>query len=185
VRILAASNERLRDAVRDGTFRQDLYFRLSVVTLELPPLRDRGDDMVLIAGRLLQRAATQYGLPMPQLGASAKRLLRAQPWVGNVRELKNAIERALLLSPPGRLELSELAPASDAPAATHAALPFPASIDEIVTAAACAMLGACDGNRSEAARRLGVSRRRLRRLLALGEDGDRGAWDDSIQPGAP
>ncbi len=184
VRILAATNERLRDAVREGSFRQDLYFRLSVVTLELPPLRDRGDDAVLIAVRLLQRAAGQYGLPVPQLDASAKQLLRTQSWPGNVRELKNAVERALLLSPPGELDLSELVPVADSPVVTHSVIPFPSSLDHIVQAAATAMLEACDGNRSEAARRLGISRRRLRRLLALGGDEEDAAWDDPTQPGA-
>ena len=165
VRIIAATNENLATAIQTGEFRQDLFYRLGVVTLTLPPLRDRGDDVLLIAERLLEREAERHGLARPGLDMGARRALSGHPWPGNVRELKNAVERALLLSPPGDLLLSELLPAERAPRIAGP-LPFPAPLDEITAAAARATLDVSGGNRSEAARRLRISRQRLRRLLA-------------------
>ncbi len=181
VRVLAATNDRLETRVEDGSFRQDLYFRLGVVTLELPPLRQRENDVVLIAQELLRRTARQHDLPIPVLEASAKAALLAQPWAGNVRELKNAIERALLLSTPGELDLSELIPQAPRSTMAYAVLPFPARLDDIITTAAEATLESCNGNRSEAARRLGISRRRLRRLTTLRDSEEPGSWADSTR----
>jgi len=184
IRILAATNERLTEAVRAGTFRQDLFYRLSVVTLELPTLSERGEDVLLIANQLLERTARQYGLEAPPLDTRARAALQGYHWAGNVRELKNAIERTLLLSAPGQLDLSELVPKSEPTATVDQLLPFPAQLDDIVSAAARAMLEACNGNRSEAARRLGISRRRLRRLLGLVEEGGADRRDETPQSGA-
>lgn len=167
VRILAASNENLNDAVKSGAFRRDLFFRLGVVKLVLPPLRERGEDVVLVAKELLGSLARHYGLPAPLLTAEARHLLMAYSWPGNVRELKNGVERALLLSRPGELNLAELVPAPEPDAPAEAPLPFPAPLDAIDNAAARAMVNLSQGNLSEAARRLRVSRTRLRRLLDL------------------
>lgn len=167
VRILAATNERLEDRVRSGEFREDLYFRLSVVVLRLPPLRERGDDVVLIAKELLRRAATQHEMPEPPLDEASRRALREHSWPGNVRELRNAVERALLLSPSGQLAVHELVPVQKPVVARDSRFPFPAPLETIESAAASATLDYCGGNRSEAARRLGISRKRLRRLLAM------------------
>ena len=171
VRIIAATNEDLRRALKDGSFRQDLYFRLGVITLSLPPLRERGNDVVLIAESLLQRLAPQHGLPVPSVRPEIKRALLGYHWPGNVRELKNAVERALLLSHSGELDTNELLPQADLESPGSGPIPFPAQLDEITTAAARATLGLCNENRSEAARRLGISRRRLRRLLELEDEG--------------
>ena len=170
VRIIAATNDRLEEAVQAGRFRQDLYFRLSVITLVLPPLRDRAEDVLIIAHGLLSRLAKQHDLPVPRMGADGRAALLGYHWPGNVRELKNAVERALLLSPPGELSLPELVPASTGEHPIDGPLPFPARLDDITAAAAHATLELCSGNRSEAARRLGISRRRLRRLLDLEAD---------------
>ncbi len=96
--ILAASNEDLQAAVREGRFREDLYHRLSVVSLEVPPLRRRGDDIVMLAERFLARACADYGRPVAQLDAAARAGLLAYEWPGNVRELNNVVERVALLS---------------------------------------------------------------------------------------
>ena len=170
VRIIAATNADLGAEVREGRFREDLFYRLNVVSLRLPALRERGDDVVLLAETFLRKFSTQYGLPEPALNPDVRRTLLAHSWPGNVRELRNAIERALLLSPPGELSLRELTP-GDVPVAGTGALPFPAPLHEIVRAAARAMLDATGSNRSEAARRLGISRSRLQRLLE-GKDSD-------------
>ena len=165
VRVIAASNASLEAAVQSGALRQDLYFRLGVVTLELPPLRERDGDVTIIAERLLASLAAHHRLPVPKLSGEARRALANRPWPGNVRELKNALERALLLSTPGELDLAELFPTSTPTANSAGTIPFPASLDAITAAAASAMLELCAGSVSEAARRLSVSRRRLRRLV--------------------
>jgi DNA-binding NtrC family response regulator len=169
VRIVAATNTRLDRSVAEGRFREDLYYRLNVITLELPPLRARGDDVLRLAEYFMLKFSKQYGLPEPPLSAEARRALVAHPWPGNVRELRNVIERTLLLSPPGQFELESFeVPASQASSA--GGLPFPTTLAEVQRAAAHAMLELTGGNRSEAARRLGVSRSRLLRLLRGAED---------------
>ncbi len=169
VRIMAATNDDLDARANNDAFRRDLYYRLSVITLLLPPLRERGEDVILIADGLIKRLAKHHGLPTPALGLPVRTALLQYHWPGNVRELKNAMERALLLSPPGELSVSELVPsaAGRTEPARGSPLPFPAQLDDITAAAARATLEFCDGNRSEAARRLGISRRRLRRLLNM------------------
>lgn len=168
IRIIAATNEDLSRHIQDGKFREDLYFRLSVITLTLPPLRERGDDLMLIVDALLKELAEHHDLPVPDITPQARRSLLDYHWPGNVRELRNAVERALLLSAPGELDPRELRPRSETIARQGGPIPFPARLDDITVAAANAMLGLANGNRSEAARRLGISRRRLRRLLEGG-----------------
>ncbi len=170
VRILAATNEHLAQRVREGRFRDDLYFRLSSVVLRLPPLRERGDDLSRVAQALLERLAREHGLPVPTLTPEVYRQLRAHPWPGNIRELKNALERGLLLSPAGELLADELLPPAETRVQHDGPIPFPALLHTITTAAAQATVQLCGGNRSESARRLGISPRRLRRLLHGGED---------------
>ena len=183
VRILAAANHNLAERVRGGTFREDLFFRLSTVVLKLPPLRERGDDLMIVARALLARLAHEYGLPIPALTHDVIRQLRSHPWPGNIRELKNALERALLLSPRGELSADEFQPAGDAGSTQDGPIPFPAPLHQITAAAVRATVRMSGGNRSEAARRLSISPRRLRRLLsgALDVDGDAdsGWWVES------
>jgi transcriptional regulator with PAS, ATPase and Fis domain len=166
VRVIGATHVNLRAAVGRGEFREDLFYRLNVVQLVLPPLRERGDDVELLAETFATRLARQYGVPVPQIDPEVRAALRAHSWPGNVRELRNAIERALVLSPPGRLEPLELRSqnAGMGPAG-EADLPFPAPLRAITQAAARAMLRLAEGNKSEAARRLGISRPRLQRIL--------------------
>jgi DNA-binding NtrC family response regulator len=166
VRIVAATNENLPERVREGSFREDLFFRLSTVVLRLPPLRERGDDLMLLAEALLDRLAGEHGLPVPTLTPDLRRRLQTHPWPGNVRELKNALERALLLSPAGELCADELLPPADPQLQRDGPIPFPAPLHQIAAAAARATVQLCGGNRSESARRLLISPKRLRRLLS-------------------
>lgn len=176
VRILAATHASLAHAVESRHLREDLYYRLNVVSLELPPLRSRGDDVLRLAQHFIHKFSAQYGLPEPELSAETRRTLLTHPWPGNVRELRNVVERTMLLSPPGRFELEELRALT--PSHAGAGLPFPSTLAELQRSAAHAMLELTGGNRSEAARRLGVSRSRLQRLLRGGED-DSVTDDDS------
>jgi len=166
-RILAATHVDLAGAVQDGRFREDLYYRLNVVTLTLPPLRDREEDIELLAEHFAQRLAARYGLPTPPLGQETRIALRQHAWPGNVRELRHAVERAILLSDPGTFDPRHLTPAT-APPTQNGAIPFPATLDEIQVAAARAAVAKHDGNKTAAARQLGISRARLQRFLGRG-----------------
>ena len=167
VRVIGATHTDLAAASARGEFREDLFYRLNVVALTLPPLRERDGDIELLAETFLARIATGYGLPVPALTSEVRAALRAHSWPGNVRELRNAIERALVLSPRGTLRGEELLPAPSREAARGGGevLPFPATLDALARSAAHAMLALAGGNKSEAARRLGISRPRLQRLL--------------------
>jgi two-component system response regulator HydG len=164
IRVIGATHVDLKAAVARGEFREDLFYRLNVVVLVLPPLRDREDDIELLARTFATRLAEQYRLPVPELSPSVLAMLKARPWPGNVRELRNAIERALVLSRPGTLEITEL-PAESAGDVENGVLPFPSTIRAITRAAAQAMLKLVGNNKSEAARRLEISRPRLQRIL--------------------
>ncbi|HEX2189660.1 MAG TPA: sigma-54 dependent transcriptional regulator [Longimicrobiaceae bacterium] len=128
VRVVAATNKDLRAAIAAGTFREDLYFRLAVVTLQLPRLAERGGDLELLARHFAARYAAYYGRPLRGVARSALDRLRAHAWPGNIRELKNVMERAVLLSHgpvlrPEHLPLDQLLPAAASPADAGAALP--------------------------------------------------------------
>jgi len=98
IRIIAATNKNLQQAVKDGLCREDLYYRLTVVTLRLPPLRERQEDILLLAKYFLTKYALEIGKPVREIHESSAKLLRDYPWPGNVRELQNIMERAVLLS---------------------------------------------------------------------------------------
>jgi len=184
VRILAATNRDLPAEIGAGRFREDLWFRLNVVQLRLPPLRDRPGDILALAGHFAQRYADANGLPARGLSPMAERMLLAHPWPGNVRELENALHRAVLLASgpeigPEAIELSAPTPSPPAPAA--ATTPQPALVATQASAVAALVgrrmeeverdliletLGRCLGNRTRAAEILGISIRTLRNKLA-------------------
>jgi two-component system response regulator AtoC len=146
VRFIAATNRDLEAAVAAGTFRRDLYFRLNGMTLAIPPLRERRDEIPALCALFLRDLCP--GRRPPRLTPEALARLYAHPWPGNVRELRNALERALLLATGAEITAEHL----PGPPAV-----VPASERERVLAA----LAACGGNQSRAARELGVSRKVL------------------------
>jgi two-component system, NtrC family, response regulator HydG len=168
LRVVAATHVDLPAAVRDGRFRQDLFYRLNVVPIHLPALRDRGDDVILLAEHFLARFSREYEIRQPAFTEEVRRALRTHSWPGNVRELRNAMERGVLLG-DGNLFVEDLFPRQHSPPPPNGALPFPASLQEIEEAAARAMLDRCGGNKSEAAKALGISRKHLYALLRRGE----------------
>jgi len=166
VRVIAATHVNLVEAIQQGEFREDLYYRLNVVRLTLPPLRERPGDIDRLAETFLSHLAARHAVPVPAIGPDTRDALRAHPWPGNVRELRNALERALILSPPGTLSVHELRLAPEAaPTDSATPIPFPAPLEKIIRAAVAAMLELTQGNKSEAARLLGISRPRLQRWL--------------------
>jgi two-component system response regulator HydG len=110
VRIIASTNGDLAADAKAGRFRSDLYYRLNVVRIEVPPLRDRPDDIVVLALAFTRQIATRLGFPVPEVGAETLSRLRAYPWPGNVRELRSVIERAIVLDPQNGLETLEVMP---------------------------------------------------------------------------
>jgi two-component system response regulator HydG len=173
VRVIAASHVDLEGAVRRGQFREDLYYRLNVVPIVLPPLRHRRDDVALLVRHFLARFAEEYALPRPTLTARAERSLAERDWPGNVRELRNAVERAVLLSGSSSLDAEDFEFEAPGRLAPRGELPFPAPLADVIAAAVARTLDLTGGNKSEAARRLGISRPRLQRLLDGADDGAR------------
>ena len=192
VRILAATNRDLeRDAQRE-TFRRDLYFRLAVIILHLPPLRERGPDILLLAQHYLERFNAKYGKEVRQIDTRARALLADYPWPGNVRELSHVIERAVLWSRGTTLDVEHLSLGTPSAEAGQTASPqlLPSTslgASSVPTAAAPGAypgfpppgmlldqwertlieqaLRECDGNQTRAAQRLGISRDTLRYRL--------------------
>jgi transcriptional regulator with AAA-type ATPase domain/tetratricopeptide (TPR) repeat protein len=161
VSVIAATSEDLPAAAQAGRFRADLYHRVAVVTLTLPPLRARGRDVVLLAEHFLARACDDYGLPLKVLSEDAQAALIAYRWPGNVRELANVLERAVLLSDGARLTAAELAlPPTAAPTAEAGA--GATAADEEERRQLLEVLEAAAWNFSGAAARLGVPRNTLR-----------------------
>ncbi len=169
-RIIAATNRNLEALIREGRFRQDLYFRLKVLTIRIPPLRERGDDVRLLAEYFLEKFSRRYSRPRRQLNADALRAVSRYHWPGNVRELSHLLERALLLSEgeeitPAQLGLQELPPRLEIGEGGHPHLDFPkegirlAELERQLIQHALALTG---GNVTEAARRLGIGREALR-----------------------
>ncbi len=188
VRILAATNRDLERESQRERFRQDLYFRLAVILLRLPPLRERGDDVSLLAEYFLRQFAGKYGKDVRSLDARARDLLRAYPWPGNVRELSHVIERAVLWSRGPVLDVEHLSLTSPVsagpatipqpgqpsapppgPAATHAAPAATLSDGGDLAQWEKSMLEQAmreaGGNQTKAARRLGITRDTLRYRL--------------------
>ena len=172
VRIVAATHVDLAGAVKRGEFREDLYYRLNVVPIELPALRQRREDIVPLARHFLAKSAADYGLPEPTLTQAAERELMRRDWAGNVRELRNIMERSTLLSIDGVLDVEDFSEAPSTIAKRGDGLAFPSTMSELQRSAARGMMTLCSGNKSEAARRLGISRPRLQRLLDAQSDAD-------------
>jgi transcriptional regulator with GAF, ATPase, and Fis domain len=157
IRVIAATNRDLRQAVERGTFREDLYYRLQVFEIRLPPLRDRTEDILLLSESFLEEIARSLGRPPSGLTRDATRALLAYAWPGNVRELRNALERAAILSEGGLIAAEHLS----LPPTNHR-IPDPRTdLRMIEHQAIASVLRQVGGNKSEAARRLGLSRTQL------------------------
>jgi DNA-binding NtrC family response regulator len=169
VRVVAATNRNLRDAVESGGFREDLLYRLNLIAIHLPPLRDRRGDIPLLARQFLHAVMAAHGREGLELGASAIDHLKAQEWPGNIRELRHNIERAVLVAPRpvlGAAEFREVA-AMEAPGSTRDPLPPVGSmtLDQIERAMIVKSLRHHAGNLTRVAESLGMSRPALYRRI--------------------
>jgi len=163
VRIIAATNQDLAAAVRDGAFREDLYYRLNVVSLTIPPLRERRADIPPLVEHMLERVADALGLPVTRVSPQALTAMIRHDWPGNVRELGNVIQRGYVLGTGQVIELEDL-PETVVSAERQTEQAFP-SLREVVGRHLQHALEAAGGARGEAARLLGVDRKTLRRMI--------------------
>ncbi|MFQ5667569.1 MAG: sigma 54-interacting transcriptional regulator, partial [Candidatus Binatia bacterium] len=173
VQIIAATNRDLEAAVRLGEFREDLYQRLSVAVIRIPPMREREGDAVRLARALLEKACRRYGTPPRVLSAEAQEAIARYAWPGNVRELGNTMERVVLFSDSNPVGVDDLGLPVPAPASGRVAIApsgavvidFPdsgLSLEAVERALLVRALEKASGNRSAAARLLGISRDTLR-----------------------
>src|SRR5688572_20975238 len=170
VRVIAATHRDLEALVRENKFREDLFYRLNVVPVRVPSLRERKDDVPVLAEHFLQRYRKEHGKPSVKMDAKALAALAAYEWPGNVRELQNVVERLVVLNLSGLILEQDVRPClagriGDAPAATPSGAALGASVAEAEKAAIVAALKQTEGNRTHAAKALGVSRRTLHNKL--------------------
>jgi two-component system response regulator HydG len=166
VRVLAATNRPLEALVEDGKFREDLFYRLAVVRLDVPPLRARPSDVPLLADLFLRRSAEENDRRVEGFTEAARWALLSHPWPGNVRELQNAIEQAVLLTERERIDVDDLPLGEAPPAAEAVRLMIPGvTLAELERFAILETLGGVGGSKSRAAEVLGISRRTIQYRL--------------------
>ena len=163
IRIVAACNRSLKKLAQEGKFREDLYYRLNVVDLHLPPLSERKSDIALLAGKFVKDIAARNGGRVTGITPEAVKVLEAYQWPGNVRELRNVIEKMVVLSPGGDLGPDDVPEDVRSPAAVEGAQGD--SLASAEKAKILAVLDECGGNITHAAEKLGISRRTLHRRL--------------------
>ena len=182
VRVVASTHRDLEAAMREGAFREDLYYRLAVFPIDVPPLRTRREDIPLLAEHFREKHAERLGVSVAAISPAASALLARHEWPGNVRELENVICRSLVLETSELLQAAtlpaELAPAGAAarPAATSAAAPVRATLADVERRAIADAIDRSGGNLTRAARALGINRTTLyRKLRKHGDEGRPGA----------
>jgi len=173
VRLVAATNQDLRAALEQGTFREDLYYRLNVVPINIPPLRERKQDIPFLANHFLTKLAPDTGSQVESITDAAMEKLLGYHWPGNVRELENVIERSLVMAGGKQLDVGDIklesAPRPRAQSEGTGFLPPGMSLDEYEQEIIREALKRADGNKSQAARLLGLTRNALRyRLTQMG-----------------
>jgi len=169
VRVIAATNQDLEKTVRDGKFREDLYYRLNVMRIEMPPLRDRGRDIILLAEHYIRAFSSEFRRPVRRLTKSAEQALLDYSWPGNVRELRNLIERAVLLSESEALDAKDFetmhAVRASSSAAPDGSISLPAeglNIEDVERRLVTLALERTRGNQTRAAALLGLHRDQIR-----------------------
>ena len=194
-RVVAATNTDLLELVREGKFREDLYYRLNVITIDVPPLRDRIEDLPLLVAHFLAKYGAKTGRGAKELSPQATALLERYPWPGNIRELENTIERALILTKEPVIGPADLPPAVRAGHETRRLAtslePGAMTLEDLERAYIVATLERLAGNQAATAQALGISRTTLWRKLkayGLSEHDLRAALDTgqpATDPGAP
>lgn len=172
VRIISATNKTLKKEIEEGRFREDLYYRLNVLTIDSPPLRERDGDLPLLSAAILARVAARTGQTPRRISSAALDRLSSYQWPGNVRELENVLSRAAVLSASDIIQPEDLDLPGKREEATNPDTDA-LDLDSVIDAHLLKVLKMVGGNRTEAARILGVSRRYLQKTLARWRDGDK------------
>ena len=164
VRIVASTNRDPQKLVSKGILREDLFYRLNVIAIAVPPLRERGNDTLLLTRHFAARFAEEFGRPTPRFSDAALRALQAYTWPGNVRELENVVQRVVVMCEGDVVGVRDLPPLMrvGAPRESQSGRP----LAEVEHAHISSVLASCEGNRSRAARILGIDRKTLRSKLA-------------------
>ena len=167
IRLITATNRNLEESISQGTFRQDLYYRLNVVSLEMPPLRERHEDIPLLANYFAAKYAEKCNRKISGISAEAQARLVGYDWPGNVRELENAIERAVVLGATDRILLEDLPESvlESEPAATAPGTKYHEAVAETKKQIILSAMQQAKGNYTEAAKLLGVHPNYLHRLI--------------------
>jgi transcriptional regulator with PAS, ATPase and Fis domain len=164
-RFIAASNMDLGEMVKEGRFREDLLFRLNVITIILPPLRERDDDVILLAKHFISELNQDIGRNIESISPDAAAALRAYHWPGNIRELRNMIERVMILEEGPTIELENLPANIQGKIQPGDGHEGPKTLDELEKEYILSTLDANDGNISQTAKTLGISRHTIMRKL--------------------
>ncbi len=165
VRVLAATNRDLVSMIQKGTFREDLYFRLNVINISIPPLRERGDDVLLLARHFASRFAEEQGRPVPRFSENTLGVLAKYDWPGNVRELENMIQRLVLMTDGDVIEIPDLPPLMRFSAPRESGLDR--TLAEVEGEYIRNVLANVGGNKTRAAEVLGIDRKTLREKLKV------------------
>lgn len=163
IRIIAATNKDLLSLVEKGSFREDLFFRLNVITIDIPPLRERGDDILLLTNHFVTMVANELGKPPPRFSDDALQVLKNYYWPGNVRELQNVIQRIVVMTDSEVIEVSDLPSLMRFSALRQTG--FNRTLAEVEAEYIRNVLASVDGNKSKAAEILGIDRKTLRKKL--------------------
>jgi two-component system response regulator HydG len=163
IRILAATNKDLLSLVKKGTFREDLYFRLNVLTIDVPPLRDRGNDVLILTRHFAEKFAREMGREVPDFSPQALQVLRNYHWPGNVRELENVVQRLVVMNEAGPVEVPDLPSLMRFSGLRNA--PYDRTLAEVEAEYIRNVLASVNGNRTRAAKILGIDRKTLREKL--------------------
>ncbi len=165
VRILASTNKDLYSLIKKGVFREDLFFRINVITIEVPPLRERGDDILLLTQYFANKFAEELGKPTPRFSDNALQVLKNYNWPGNVRELENVIQRLVVMTDGDLIEVPDLPSLMRFSALRETGLHR--TLAEVETEYIRNVLASVDGNKTRAAEILGIDRKTLREKLKL------------------
>ena len=165
-RLIALTNVDLDTAVKAGRFREDLFYRLNVISIRVPPLRDRKDDLSKLIQHFLQHYSAKHGRNVQRVSAEARAILQAYEYPGNARELANVVERAVIVAEGKRLEEQDLPPGLNAAVSAQRRKNKPQSLAQLEAAYIAETLAATAGNKTECARILGISRKNLYEKIA-------------------
>jgi two-component system response regulator HydG len=160
VRIISATNRNLQRALADGLFREDLFFRLNVVSIHLPPLRERKEDIPLLVSHFLSRFSRRQGKPIDRISENAMKALTAYTWPGNVRELENTVERLVVFARDKTITTQDLVYSNTVLSSVLAREPV--RLEDMERLHIMKVLQRTDGNKTQAARLLGIDRKTLR-----------------------